>query len=85
MSPSDGFTSSELVAPGLGTATRRSDLLSIQRFLDGGENAVDKAIDAAQTLMHEALAEIEKRNKAGEPASSAAVVKVLKAIVQSLG
>ena len=45
----------------------------------------DKAIAAAQALVHEALTEIEKRNKAGEPASSAAVIKTLKAIAQSLG
>jgi hypothetical protein len=45
----------------------------------------EKAIAAALTLAHEALVDVEKRNKAGEPASSAAVTKALRAIIQSLG
>jgi hypothetical protein len=45
----------------------------------------EKAIAAAQSIVHEALSDIEKRNRAGEPASSAAVLKALRAISQSLG
>lgn len=45
----------------------------------------EKAIAAALVRANEALADVEKRNKAGEPASSAAVTKALKAIIQSLG
>lgn len=44
----------------------------------------EKVITAALMLANEALAEVEKRNKAGEQVSSAAVTKALKTIVQSL-
>ena len=46
---------------------------------------IEKAAAASLALAREALADVEKRNRAGKHASSAVVTKALKAIVQSLG
>lgn len=45
----------------------------------------EKAISSTLLLANETLAAVEKRNKAGVPASSAVVTKALKAIIQALG
>ena len=58
----------------------KGEVAALRKHVERG----DKAITATLTLVNEALTEIKKRNKAGKPASSAAMIKVLKAISQSI-